>query len=270
MERKVTLSTREQQRVFVLNKMEKGELTGKQAAQVMGLSLRQTRRLLAGYREQGVAALSHGNRGRQPFNALSEEVRQKVVHLAATEYSGFNQQHLSELLGERQGICLSRSSVRNILTEAGIKSPRHRRPPKHRSRRERYPQEGMLLQIDASPHDWLEGRGPTLSLIGAIDDATGTVPCAIFREHEDTIGYFKLLKEIVRGDGLPLAIYRDRHSIFEVAPTQLPSLAEQLAGKPPLTQFGRLMEELNIRSIAALSPQAKGRIERLWGLFRTG
>jgi transposase len=264
----VTLSTREQQRVFVLNKMEKGELTGKQAAQVMGLSLRQTRRLLAGYREQGVAALAHGNRGRQPPNALSQKVRQRVVHLAATEYSGFNQQHLSELLGERQGICLSRSSVRNILSEAGIKSPRRRRPPKHRSRRERYPQEGMLLQIDASPHDWLEGRGPTLSLIGAIDDATGTVPCAIFREHEDAIGYFKLLKEIASGDGLPLAIYRDRHSIFEVAPTQLPSLADQLAGKPPLTQFGRLMAELDIRSIAALSPQAKGRIERLWGTFQ--
>lgn len=268
MERKVTLSKREQQRVLVLNKIEKGGLTGEQAAQVMGLSLRQTRRLLASYREQGVAALAHGNRGRKPANAVSEDLRRNVVHLAATEYAGFNHQHLSELLGERQGICLSRSSVRNILVEAGIKSPRKRRPPKHRSRRERYPQEGMLLQIDASPHDWLEDRGPALSLIGAIDDATGKVPYAFFQEQEDAIGYFTLLKEIARGDGLPLAIYRDRHSIFEVAPDKLPSLAEQLEGKQPLTQFGRLMEELDIRSIPAYSPQAKGRIERLWGTFQ--
>ncbi len=126
----------------------------------------------------------------------------------------------------------------------------------------------MLLQIDGSPHDWLEGRGPPLTLIGAIDDATGKVPYALFREQEDSKGYFLLLQEVVLHYGIPLALYHDRHSIFEIPADKLPSIEEQLEGKRPLTQFGRLMAELGITSISALSPQAKGRIERLWGTFQ--
>jgi transposase len=117
--------------------------------------------------------LAHGNRGKKPPNAIKEELKQQVIKLANTKYTGFNHQHFTELLAEREGIFVSRSSVRNILFESRIRSPRKRRLPKHRSRRERYPQEGMLLQIDGSPHDWLEGRGSLLTLIGAIDDATG-------------------------------------------------------------------------------------------------
>ena len=128
----------------------------------------------------------------------------------------------------------------------------------------------MLLQIDGSPHDWLEGRGPRISLIGAIDDATSKVPFALFREQEDSQGYFVLLREIVSRYGIPLALYHDRHSIFEVSADEREreTIQEQLAGKPMLTQFGRLMLELGITSISALSPQAKGRIERLWGTFQ--
>jgi len=268
MKEKVILTIREQQRLKVLNEVMTGGLSGGTAAEAMGISLRHERRLLAAYRKEGVEALAHGNRGRLPANTLSDSIRRQVKLLARSSYSGFNTQHFTELLAEKEGIQLSRSSVRRILLSAGISSPRKRRPPKHRSRRERYPEEGMLLQIDGSPHDWLEGRGPEFSLIGAIDDATGKVPYALFREQEDTIGYFILLREIVGRYGLPLVLYHDRHSIFEVSSDKLPSLEEQLSDKRPLTQFGRLLAELGITSIPALSPQAKGRIERLWGTFQ--
>jgi len=127
----------------------------------------------------------------------------------------------------------------------------------------------MLLQVDGSPHDWLEGRGPKLTLIGSIDDATGKVPFALFREEEDAQGYFLLLREIVRRKGIPLAIYHDRHGIFKRSSVEGPgTLEEQLLGEEPTTQFGRLLEELAIESIAARSPQAKGRVERLFGTFQ--
>jgi hypothetical protein len=191
-----------------------------------------------------------------------------VVALAQGPYLGLNHYHLQEILAEREGLTLSRSSVWRILTGAGIPSPRRRRPPQHRARRERYPQEGMLLQVDGSRHDWLEGRGPYLSLVGAIDDATGTVPYALFREQEDAHGYFLLLREIVQRQGVPLALYSDRHGIFQVNPKQGESLEEQLAGEHQPTQLGRALQELGIQSIVAHSPQAKGRVERLWGTFQ--
>ncbi len=268
MKEKVTLTIREQQRLKVLNEVMTGGLSGGKAAVAMGISLRHERRLLAAYRKKGVEALAHGNRGRLPANTLPDSIKMQVKLLAQSPYRGCNTQHFTELLAEKEGIQLSRSSVRRILLSAGMNSPRKRRPPQHRSRRERYPEEGMLLQIDGSPHDWLEGRGPELSLVGAIDDATGKVPYALFREQEDTTGYFILLREIVGRYGIPLALYHDRHSIFEVSPDKLPSLEEQLSDKRPLTHFGRLLAELGITSISALSPQAKGRIERLWGTFQ--
>jgi len=131
-------------------------------------------------------------------------------------------------------------------------------------------QEGMLLQIDGSRHAWLGDQRPMLTLIGAIDDATGTVPHALFREQEDAHGYFLLLEKIVTtpGYGRPLAIYRDRHGIFERSTKDPETLAEQLTGQREPTQFGRLLQELDITAISARSPQAKGRIERLWGTFQ--
>jgi hypothetical protein len=195
-------------------------------------------------------------------------VKIKVSELARDKYAGFNFSHFTDLLEEKEAIRLSRSSVRRILLEGGLSSPRRRKAPKHRSRRGRFPQEGMLLQIDGSPHDWLEGRGPELCLIGAIDDATGKVPYAHFQEKEDSSGYFRMLKEITGRYGIPLALYHDRHSIFEITPDKLPSIEDQLAGIKPQTQFERLMEELGITSISANSPQAKGRVERLWNTFQ--
>src|SRR3990172_9206677 len=213
MEGLVTLNREEQRRLMVLNEGGRGRLGGRQAAEVLNLSLRQLRRLLAAYRKEGAQALAHGNRRRKPQHALDEGVKEQVLALANSTYAGCNTQHFTELLAERESISLSRSTVRRILLKAGMRSPRKRRPPKHCSRRERYPQEGMLLQIDGSHHDWLEGRGPYLTLVGAIDDATGKVPYALFREQEDAQGYFLLLSEGIRKKGIPLALYSDRHGI---------------------------------------------------------
>jgi hypothetical protein len=203
-----------------------------------------------------------------PYNAIDVTIRQQVIELAKAKYRGFNQQHFSEKLDEKESIPLSRSTVRRILLKAGIASPQKRRAPKHRSRRERYPKSGLLLQTDGSPHDWLEGRGPTLCLIGAIDDATSEVPYAFFQPQENTAGYIRMLKAITLSHGIPLALYHDQHSIFEVNKGKAPTLDEQLAGKKPQTQLSRILDELGINSIAANSPQAKGRVERLWKTFQ--
>lgn len=253
---------------MVLTAVGEGRVTAGEAAVGLGLSVRQVRRLLARFRKEGAAGIAHGNRGGRPHNKLDDSVGAKVKELAESKYSGFNTLHFSELLGEHEGLRLSRSTVRRVLLGAGIKSPRTRRAPRHRSRRERRAQQGMLLQMDGSPHDWLEGRGPSFCLVGAIDDATSEVPYALFREQEDTQGYFELMEHIVATHGIPLAVYRDRHSIFQHPEKHTESLEEQLAGEKEPTQFGRLLKELGIDSIPAYSAQAKGRIERLWGTFQ--
>ena len=253
---------------MALNGIDRGRITAREACEVLGLSLRHVRRILATYRKEGAAALAHGNRGRKAHNALDDGLQRRVLELAQSTYAGCNTQHFTELLAEREGIAVSRSAVRLILLRAGLSSPRKRRPPRHRSRRERYPREGMLLQIDGSRDDWLEGRGPYLSLIGAIDDATGKVPFALFRDQEDAQGYTLLLRHIVEDQGIPEALYHDGHGIFERSRREPESLEEQLAGRRKPTQFGRMMEELAIISITSRSPQAKGRIERLWGTFQ--
>ncbi|MEI7948205.1 MAG: ISNCY family transposase [bacterium] len=268
MKEEVTLNRKEQNRVIILNQIETKRVTVDRAAMLLEVTQRHVWRLLADYRRDGASGIAHGNRGHKPINKIEEGLRHQVVELAGGKYYGFNQQHFTEKLGDKEGISLSRSTVRRILLKQGIRSPQRRRGPKHRSRRERYPQEGLLLQTDGSTHDWLEGRGPELCLIGAIDDATNDVPYACFQEHEDTKGYMLMLKAITLKRGLPLALYHDRHSIFEVAPDKEASIEEQLAGRKPLTQLGRLLDELGINSIAANSPQAKGRVERLWKTFQ--
>ncbi len=264
----VMLSLKEERRLQLMNEIERRHITGKQGSAILEISLRHFRRLLAAYRQKGAAALAHGNRGHRPAHALDEQVKERVLTLARTKYVGFNTQHLTEFLAERERINLSRSTVRRILLSGGMNSPRKRRAPRHRSRRERFAQEGMLLQVDASHHDWLEGRGVGMALIGAIDDATGKVVDAFFREQEDSEGYFQLLKHIMTTSGLPHALYHDGHSIFEPPQGEEPSIEEQLAGKKHHTQFGRLLDELGITSIRSRSPQARGRVERLWGTLQ--
>jgi len=195
-------------------------------------------------------------------------VRTQVITLAKTTYAGANHLHLQELLVEREGLQVSYTSLRRILHDAGLQSPKRRRPRKHRRRRERMPREGMLLQVDGSVHDWLQGRGPWLTLLAIVDDATGAVLAGEFREAEDAQGYLRLFQHVARTYGLPLAVYSDRHGIFHRNKRTPPTLAEQLVGGPVPTQVGRALQELGIRWIPASSPQGKGRIENRFGTFQ--
>ncbi|MFQ5922534.1 MAG: ISNCY family transposase, partial [Anaerolineales bacterium] len=188
------------------------------------------------------------------------------LELIRSHYHDYNDCHLTDVLVEGHDIAPSPSTVRRIRHAAGLRGPRKRRAPRHRSRRDRYPQRGMLLQIDGSHHGCLEGRGPQLVLIAAIDDATGEVPFALFRPKEDAAGYFLLLQKIVQTHGLPLALYADRHTIFQ-SPRRA-TLEQELAGERLRSQFGRLVEELAIEFIPSYSPQARGRIERLFGTLQ--
>ena len=258
------MNGKEQQRAMILTGVIEGRLTAGEAAELMSLSQRQERRLRHAFLRDGPAALVHGNRGRRPAHSLDPGLRCRVIALADGVYAGCNDQHLTELLAEREAIALSRSSVRRILRAAGRRSPQRRRAARHRSRRERMPQAGMLLQVDGSRHQWLGPDGPWLTLVGAIDDATGDVPYAIFREQEDAQGYLLLLREVVRRRGVPLALYSDRHKIFQSGTKEPLTLEEQLVGKPLPTQVGRVLNDLDITWIGARSPQAKGRVERLW------
>lgn len=264
--KEVTLNIKEQKRLLVLNEILVGRIAGQEAAEVLGLSLRHTRRLIAAYRQEGAAVLAHGNRGKQSHRRTPEAVEEKIVALAKDQYHDYNNCHFTEELEERHGISVSSSTVRRIRQRHGLPSPRKRRVPRHRRRRERYPQSGMLLQVDGSRHDWLEDRGPWITLHAAIDDATNEVPWAVFRETEDATGYALLVHHISQTHGLPLALYADRHTIFQ-NPKEA-TIEEQLAGLEPRSHLGHLLRSLDIHLIGARSPQAKGRVERLFGTLQ--
>lgn len=264
----VTLSQAQLQRIKVLEKVVEGYLKVGRAAELLNLSRRQVKRLKKRYTAEGGEWVLHGNRGRPPVNRLADSVRQQVVGLARGKYAGFNDTHLQEKLVGQEGLRLSRASLQRILRQAGLASPQKRRPPRYRSRRERRAQEGTMLLADGSRHDWLEGRGPYLTLLGFLDDATGKVPVARFQEEaEDAVGYLRLLRQQVEEAGIPLSLYRDQHGVFQRNDAHW-SVAEELQGRQFPTQVGRALEELGIVSIPARSPQAKGRIERLWRTFQ--
>ncbi len=263
----LNLRPKDERRIEVLIRVGTGLLGVPEAARLLGVSERRVRRLLKAYGAEGPRGIVHGNRGRRPAHAVPDELQERICGLAREKYAGVNYTHLAELLSDREGIVIPRSTLSDLLREAGISSPRpQKRRARHRSRRERYPHEGMLVQIDASHHDWLQGRGPRLALLGAIDDATGKVVALHFEHSEDARGYMRLLRDVCRRVGVPQALYSDRHSIFW--PTNGESLQDQLAGRVSPTQFGRAMAELGIQLIAAHSPQARGRIERLWGTLQ--
>lgn len=263
----IRLGRAAQRRATVLNQVLAGELTNGQAASLLGVSVRHLKRVRAAYCRDGPASLVHGNTGRSPWHALPPAVRARVLELAVGRYAGLNYQHLTEKLAA-EGLVFDPSTVRKLVLGAGLRGPRTRRAPAHRSRRERLPREGLLLQGDGSRHRWLGDERPYLTLIGFIDDATGTVPAAVFRAQEDAAGYLVVLRQIVCTKGLPTAVYVDRHGIFHKSRREPLTLEEELAGGPLPTQVGRALEELGVRLILAQSPQAKGRIERLWGTLQ--
>lgn len=264
----VTLTPQQQHRLAVLNRLVARHCTASEAAALLGMSERQVWRLKAAYQQHGAAALIHGNRDRATAWALTDDLREQVRSLVAERYAGCNDAHITELLAREHDIFLSRASVRRILRSAGSPAPHPRRAPRHRRRRDRFAQAGMLLQIDGSPHAWFGSSQPRCTLLAAIDDATSTVVAAVFRAQEDAHGYLLLLRHVLTTHGIPDALYHDRHGIFLRTPHDRWTLEEEFAGAQDPTQFGRVLVDLGIGSIAARSPQAKGRIERLWGTLQ--
>ena len=256
----VTLNQKEQARLQVLNSLLAGHMTIEQASALMGVSIRHTWRFLAAYRKEAAAALAHGHRGRRAPNAILEATKAAVLHLARTRYAGTNHTHMSELLREHEGVDVTRTTLRRLLVSAGESSPRGRRPPKHRVRRQRMPREGMLIQIDGSHHRWLGEDGPQFTPLLAVDDTTEVVADALFGELENTRSYFLLMQGLIRHSGIPLALYADRHAVFKHTPSP------ETAAAP--TQLSRAMDELGIQLTFARSPQAKGRVERTAGTFQ--
>jgi transposase InsO family protein len=217
------------------------------------------------YAQEGETGLIHGNRGRKPKHALPREVKTEVLRLFEEKYSDSNFCHCSELLEEREGIKLSPSSIGRILKSAGKESKRavKRRPKKHQ-KRERRSQAGMLWQTDATPYEWLGAEIGKFALHAVIDDATGIVVGALFTEHECALGYTRVLQEGIRKYGIPLALYSDKHTIFRSPKEKLTIEQELDEEQSPLSNLGKALAELGIEHIKANTPQAKGRVERLW------
>jgi len=265
----IMLNRKELRRVHVIEKVMSGELLIREAAHLLGLSERQVKRLKKGVKIQGHAFLAHKNRGRKPIHAVPKDVADQVVSLVTDPLKGASCEHISELLAEHHGIHLSPRTIRRILDGAGLVNPHSHKAPRRRRCRSRMPQEGLLGQCDASPYAWLEDRGPTLSLHGIIDDATNKILGLHFRLHEDLIGYLNVLRHMLDNHGVPHSLYCDGHSIFFPSKQDSLSIDDELAGKQaPLTQFGEILGQLGINHIRARSPQAKGRIERLWGTLQ--
>jgi transposase len=260
----VTMSQKEFQRVKVIENAAGGRLSVREASRLLHLSERQVQRLKRRYQPDSLSWVLHGNRGRGMPWAVSVPQKQLILNLARGKYQGFNDSHLTEKLRSEENLSLSRETVRRILRAAKLASPQKRRARKYRSRRPPRPRFGMMVLTDASRHDWLQGRGPTLTLIGFQDDATSQILAAHFQlEAENTVGYLRALHAMIAVHGVPLSLYRDRHSIFQRNDAHW-TLAEQLAGKQNPTQLGRALDQLGIQQIPAYSPQAKGRIERAW------
>ncbi len=264
----VTMTQKEFQRVKVIENAAGGRLSVREASRLLQLSERQVQRLKRRYQPDDISWVQHGNHGRTMPWAVSLPQKQLILRLARGKYQGFNDSHLAEKLRAEENLAVSRETVRRILRAAKLPSPQKRRPAKYRSRRPPRLRFGMMALTDASRHRWLEDRGPQLTLIGFQDDATSHILAAHFQlEAENTLGYLRALQAMITTYGIPLSLYRDRHSIFQRNDSHW-TIAEQLAGKQSPTQLGHALEALGIEQIPAYSPQAKGRIERAWRTFQ--
>lgn len=261
------LTPDEGRKLHVLTLLEGKRISVGQAAEALGVTPRQVRRLRVALRREGPAGLVHGNRGRRSARRLPDALHRQIVALARGRYAGLNDHHLTEKLITVEGLAVSRATVQRVLRAAGLTSPRRRRPPRHRARRPRKLQAGLLLQLAGSPFAWFGPTQPPCSLLAAIDDATGAVLAGTFRAQEDAAGYLRLLHTLGRTVGLPAAVYTDAHGIF-VRHDPHWTLAEELQGHQDPTQVGRTLQTLGIHHIVAQSPQAKGRIERLWNTLQ--
>jgi len=257
----IVMGSRDARRLGLIHAALAGKITNAEGARALQLSVRQFRRLRRRVKASGAGGVVHGNRGRASGQRLSSEVRQRVVDLL-TGAVKLNDHHIADLLREQE-VTVSAASVRRLRLELQLPAKQRRRPPRHRRRRERAAQRGALVLVDGSPFAWLGDHVPMCTLLGAIDDATGEILALTFRPAEDLHGYTELLRGLLTGHGVPVCLYGDRSGIL-VRNDPHWTVEEQLAGHQHPTQFGRMLEELGVGFIPARSPQAKGRIERLW------
>jgi transposase len=256
---RTALSTKEVSRAEVMGRVKAGNLRLREAGELLELSYRQTKRVWARYRGGGAKSLPHRNRGRRSNHAHPSEFRQVVLARVRECYADFGPTLAAEHLASDDGFTVPGESLRRWMREAGLWSRRRKRKP-YRQRRERKAHFGELVQLDGSFHHWLEERAGEACLMHMIDDATHTVH-AQFSAQETIWAAVHLLRGWIERHGIPRALYTDWKSVYVRAATT----REQCAGTVPLTQFGRMCQKLGIRIIAASSPQAKGRVERMHG-----
>jgi transposase len=251
----VLMSEKERDRSHLVRQTIEKTLRQREGAERLGISSRQFKRLVRAWKHQGDAGVVNRQRGRASANRLSDATRQRIEQLLRDNYTDFGPTLAAEKLFERDGIVVSRETIRQIQTQLGLHKPKLRRKKRVFQLRERRPRFGELIQIDGSPHDWFEGRGPRCTLIVFIDDATGRLTALRFAPVESGKAYVDALRDHVLTHGCPLAFYSDRHGIFRVN-------AKDTKSGDGKTEFGRVVERLDIGLINALTPQAKGRVER--------
>jgi transposase len=261
------MSQKERQRHHLLKMVLDGKNTLKDAGKRMGVSYRHAKRLKKRFITEGAKGLVHGNRGRPSAKALNHQLAKRIIELSQGKYSNFNDTHFTEKLNEIEGISVGRDTVRRLRRTNGIKPKRRRRPKKHFKRRPRSGQEGMMVLWDGSPHRWFGNEEPACCMMAAVDDATGKLLEAFFVPYECSFGYLKLLNRIVSHYGIPVSIYQDRHSALHRNDNNW-TLEEQLKGQQEPTQVGSALKSLGITPVFALTPQAKGRVERLFGVLQ--
>lgn len=259
------MSRKEMPRAGLLKAALAGRITNAQGATALRLSVRQFQRLRARFRADGAPGLLHRARGRPSPRGLPADVRDQIGQLLQTTYAGFNDCHFADKLADLADPALhvSRATIRRIRRALALPATRRRRRGRARQRRVPEAAMGALIQVDASPFAWLQDRDPALALVGAIDDATGAILGLTFRPTEDLHGYAVVFHQVFTTFGLPVAVYGDGINIL-VRNDEHWTLDEELAGQQAPTHLGRVLQDLGIGYIRAYSPQAKGRIERLW------
>src|SRR3990170_8142133 len=256
----IMVSQRELKRLHIIQKVLNEKLSQVEAGEILLLSDRQIRRIVSKIRQEGDKGIRHGLRGKPSSRMLPKKVKEKAIKFYREKYKGFGPTLASEKLLELEGIKISKETLRNWLIETGDWE-KVRKSRTHRQWRERKHYFGEMVQMDGSHHDWLEGRGPELVLMAYIDDATNTI-FARFYDYEGTIPAMDSFKRYIKRHGIPMSIYLDRHTTYKS--TGKSTIEDELANKMPKSQFERALEELGVIVIHAYSPQAKGRIERLF------
>ena len=261
---RIIMSQRESNRLYVIRQAIDKEITQKQAAELLGLVERQVRRLVKSIKAEGIAGICHKSRGKRSHNGIADKIKAKALALCRDRYNEFGPTHAGEKLLTAHRIKVSDETLRGWFRQEHIPYKGRKKRP-HRQWRKRKAHRGEMIQMDGSHHDWFEGRGPVCVLMGYIDDATGRV-YGHFYEYEGTLPAMDGFKRYIRLYGLPQSVYLDRHSTYKSMAKQ--TIEDELNDIRPMSHFEKSLFELGVEVIHAYSPQAKGRIERLFGTFQ--